>query len=90
MIARIFPSTRCPVDARVVNAIRQRVAHENVVETQTDIALPAFTHMVPEGVHRLTGMLDADCVGPALCEKALIRRAALGLQPGVPIPRLRG
>jgi exodeoxyribonuclease-3 len=55
----------------------------------TGVAFPSLPLVIPEGVHRLFGMERANGVGPALREKVLIHCAALGLQKGVKLPRLR-
>ena len=60
-----------------------------MIETQAAIAIPALPHVIPKCVHRFFGMERANGVDPALREKALIRGAALRLQQGVAIPRLR-
>ena len=77
------------IDAGALQTLRQSGTQQNVIETQTAIALPTIPHVIPKCVHRFFGMERANGVGPTLREKALIRCAALWLQQGVAIPRLR-
>jgi hypothetical protein len=77
------------IDAGAMQALPQSGTQQDVVETQTAIALLALSLVIPEGVRRLFGMKRANGIGPASRDEALIRSAALGLEKGVMIPGLR-
>jgi hypothetical protein len=89
VVAGVLESSYVTIDAGALQTLRQSGTQQNVIETQTAIALPTVPHVVPKRVHRFLGMEGANGVGPALREKALIRSAALRLQQGVAIPGLR-
>jgi hypothetical protein len=84
MIACAFHTARAPVDARVFYALRQPGIQQNMVETKAAIPFPTVPHVVPECVHRFSGMQRPDGISPALREKMLIGGAALGLQRSIP------
>src|ERR1700733_6111365 len=89
MIAGVLESSYVTIDAGALQTLRQSGTQQNVIETQTAIALPTVPHVIPKRVHGFFGMKRANGVGPTLREKALIRRAALRLQQCVAIPRRR-
>ena len=89
MVTGVLHPSYVTIDAGALQTLHQSGTQQNVVETQTAIALPTVPHVIPKRVHRFFGMERANGVGPALREKALIRGAALWLQQGVAIPRLR-
>jgi hypothetical protein len=59
-----------------------------VIEPQPSITLPSSSHVVPEGIHRLSRMERPDRVHPALRENSVICRAALRLKQRVRVPGL--
>ena len=66
MVARTVLAAHPFVDASVNQAASQIGAEEKVVDSQSCVTLPAFSVVVPEGIHGLIGMQCADNVGPSL------------------------
>src|SRR5688572_1365568 len=86
MIARLLKAAHPSIDARVDEARRERAIEQHVIDAQAGITLPVVAEVIPEGVDALFGMARAQRVDPALREKALVQRAALRLQEGIPAP----
>ena len=66
MIAGALYSADVPIDASVLQALRQSGTQQNVVETQAAVAFPTVLLVVPKRVHQFFGMKRANGVGPTL------------------------
>jgi hypothetical protein len=77
------PAADVAVYTGIIETIGEGRIEEDVVEPQPSITLPSFSHVVPEGIHRLgrTGPRP-----PALREDSVICRAALRLKQRVRVP----
>ncbi len=83
MVARPFKRTDLPVDAGAGQAAPELAAQENVVEAKAGVALPAVAAVVPESEELLFRVDLAQCVEPALIDKAPEGCAAFRLDEGV-------
>ena len=86
MIARVLQSTNRPVNTGVLQPQRQRRAQKEVVEAKPCVALPALTHVVPEGVDAIIRMHLAKSVRPPLIDQSGKRSPALGVNQSVVVP----
>ena len=83
MIARVRCAAHAAVDAGRDKSLRQRRAHQQMVEPQARVAFPAPAEIMPERVHRRVRVQRPDGVGPALIQDARESRPALRLHQRV-------
>ena len=83
MIAGAFLRTDLTVDPRVLKALCEPCAQQQVIDPKPGIAGPAIALIVPESVYRRLGMQAPDRVDPALIEQASKEGAAFRLEKRV-------
>jgi hypothetical protein len=89
MIARFLPTAHLPVHVRGDQAVNDRRAEEQMVDTKARVPGPCVSKVVPESVNALTWMKRPHRISPALREQTMESFTNLGPEQGIVNPALQ-